>query len=92
VAEESTNLAKAEYEAIAARVDAEMARFQAEKLADLKRIVINFISLQIEYSVRVQQAWRELLPRLQAIEVGSDALPSGAPPPRPIVSNFAPLE
>ncbi|KOO25931.1 sorting nexin 1 [Chrysochromulina tobinii] len=68
VAEESTNLAKAEYEAIAARVDAEMARFQAEKLADLKRIVINFISLQIEYSVRVQQAWRELLPRLQAIE------------------------
>ncbi len=92
-AEEAANLAKAEYEAVAARVDAEMGRFQAEKLADFKRIVVGFITLQIEYSARVQQAWRELLPRLQEIEVGTaGARPSGAPPPPPIESNFAPLE
>ena len=66
-AEEASNLAKSEYDVVAARVDAEMARFQTEKLADFKRYVVNFAKLQIEYSERVQQAWRELLPRLEDI-------------------------
>ena len=72
-AEEAANLAKSEYELVAARVDSEMARFQSEKLVDFKRHVTSFIGLQIEYSERVQAAWRELLPRLEDID--TEALP-----------------
>ena len=41
-AEDAEGAAKAEYEAVAARLDAEMARFQREKLADFKHVVIDF--------------------------------------------------
>ena len=67
-AEESVAAAKAEYETVSARVDAEMARFQTEKLHDFKQYVTGFIKLQIEYSQRVQATWRELLPRLEDID------------------------
>ena len=67
-AEEAVNLSKSEYEAVAARVDGEMARFQTEKLADFKKYVLAFVQLQIEYSEKVQQSWRELLPRLEDID------------------------
>ena len=69
--EESVSLTKSEYETIVARVDAEMARFQTEKLTDFKTYVTSFIKLQIEYSERIQASWRELLPRLEEIDSGS---------------------
>ena len=74
-AEEALNLSKSEYEAVAARVDTEMQRFQTEKLADFKKYCVSFIKLQLEYSSRIQQTWRELLPRLEEIEGSSRAHP-----------------
>jgi len=71
-AEESARIAKQEYESVVARLDAEMQRFQREKLADFKQMVVGFVSLQLEYSQRAQAHWRELLPQLEAID---------APPP-----------
>ena len=59
------------FEAIVGRVDAEMARFQLEKLADFKKFVIDFVKLQIEYSTRVQAAWRDLTPTLDAMQDAS---------------------
>ena len=91
-AEEAANLAKAEYEEVAARVDAEMGRFQAEKLADFKRMVTDFIKLQIEYSSQTQAAWRELLPRLQEIDQAPRLAAAATTLPPPIESNFAPIE
>ena len=67
-AEDAEGAAKAEYEAVAARLDAEMARFQREKLADFKHVVIDFVKLQLEYSQKVHAAWAALLPQLDAIE------------------------
>lgn len=58
------------------QVDSEMARFQLEKLSDFKRTVVGFINLQLDYSLRIQSTWRELLPRLEEIE--ADASNSGA--------------
>ena len=66
-AEEAVTQTKAEYETVAARVDAEMGRFQTEKLADFKRFVVGFAKLQLEYSERIQATWKELLPRLDEI-------------------------
>ena len=75
VQEEEKNVAycKAEYEKVAAVVDAEMARFQREKLADFKQMVVNFVTTQLECSQRIQATWQGLLPQLEAIE----------PPPPP---------
>lgn len=78
-AEESASLAKADYDNVVARVDAEMARFQLEKLADFKKFVVEFVKLQIEYSTRVQGAWRDLLPSLDAMQdVSAPTLPRRA--------------
>ena len=57
--------------------DAQMGRFQSEKLGDFKRIVMDFISLQIDHSAKIQQAWRDLLPRLEEIESGPPRSPRG---------------
>ena len=67
-AEEHEAFCKGEYEKVAATVDAEMARFQREKLADFKHVVIDFVKLQLEYSRKVHAAWAALLPQLDAIE------------------------
>ena len=67
-AEEESGVAKRAYDGVAARVDAEMARFQREKLADFKHVVIDFVKLQLEYSQKVHAAWAALLPQLDAIE------------------------
>ena len=65
-AEDAEGAAKAEYEAVAARLDAEKG-LQREKLADFKHVVIDF-ALQLEYSQKVHAAWAALLPQLDAIE------------------------
>ena len=61
---------------VAAVVDAEMARFQREKLADFKQMVVNFVTIQLECSQRIQATWQGLLPQLEAIEP-----PPPGPPP-----------
>jgi len=70
-AEENVRVAKQDYESVAARLDADMVRFQREKLADFKQYIVGFVSLQLEYSQSVQAQWRELLPRLEAIDPAS---------------------
>jgi len=69
-AESLHSIAKQEYEQVAARVDGEMARFQREKLADFKAMLVGFVTLQLEYSKRMQSAWRDLLPHLEGISDG----------------------
>lgn len=75
--EKAVAYCKAEYEKVAAVVDAEMARFQREKLADFKQMVVNFVTIQLECSRRIQATWQGLLPQLEAIE------PPPQPPPVP---------
>ena len=67
-AEAMSACAKQEYDAVSARVDGEMARFQREKLADFKVMLSSFIQLQLEHSSRVQAMWRELLPHLEGVD------------------------
>ena len=54
-----------------------MARFQREKLADFKQMVVNFVTIQLECSQRIQATWQGLLPQLEAIEPPP---PLGSPP------------
>lgn len=81
--EQSQSCAKHDYERVAARVDAEMARFQQVKLADFKSMLVRYVTLQLEQSKRSEAAWQELLPQLEAINeptVESSAVDTSAEP------------
>ena len=41
---------------------------QREKLADFKAMMLAFVSLQIEYTQRAQEGWRELIPLLDNMD------------------------
>ena len=83
-AEEQVAFCKGQYEKVAATVDVEMARFQREKLADFKSMVVNFVSTQLECSQRIQATWQGLLPQLEAIEPPPPAVPPPPGPPPPL--------
>ena len=83
-AEEQVAFCKGHYEKVAATVDVEMQRFQREKLADFKRMVVGFVQTQLECSQRIQATWQGLLPQLEAIEPPPPPPPPAVgPPPGP---------
>ena len=83
-AEDKAGYARTAYEKVAATVDGEMARFQREKLADFKSMVVNFVSTQLECSQRIQATWQGLLPQLEAIEPPPPTVPPPPGPPPPL--------
>ena len=60
-----------DYAQISERVDTEMVRFQGEKLGDFKHMMSNFIAVQIEYSQKLQNVWRDVMPHIDAIDADS---------------------
>lgn len=73
-AQQAVDQAKDEFDHVGARVTREMNRFKREKAVDMRKIVTDYVNLQIEFSQRVEQAWRGLVPDLEAIQVdGGDA-------------------
>ena len=72
-AESLDSCAKQDYAQISERVDAEMVRFKGEKLADFKHMMSNFIAVQIEYSQKVQNVWRDVMPHIDAIDTDEAA-------------------
>jgi len=67
-AEKHVVFCRGEYEKVAAVVDSEMMRFQKEKLADFKQMLVELVTIQLECSQRIQATWQGLLPQLEAIE------------------------
>ena len=58
------------FEQVSARVIREMERFKREKAADMRKVVLDYTTMQIEYNKRVEQQWEALLPELDAIPDG----------------------
>jgi sorting nexin-1/2 len=66
-AEAKAEGAKEEFDLVTRRVLVEIERFKREKLLDFKAMILEFVQLQIEHHQRVEEAWRSVLPELQAI-------------------------
>ena len=66
-AESLQTVARQEYEQVASRLDGEMARFQREKVSDFKRMVVDFLELQLAFSGHMEAAWRNLLPSVKLV-------------------------
>ena len=66
-AEAKAEGAKEEFDLVTRRVLVEVERWKREKLVDFKAIILEYVQLQIEHNQRVEEAWRSVLPDLQAI-------------------------
>jgi hypothetical protein len=64
------------------RVLAESARFKREKMVDLKRIIVDYVQVQIDYNKQVLNSWEELLPNIVAMQVDASMPTSENSAPR----------
>ena len=72
------------FERVSARVIREMERFKREKANDMRRLVLDYTTMQIEHNKRIEQQWHQLLPELENIPDAPDDYVYGrAPPPLP---------
>ncbi|CAK4410112.1 unnamed protein product [Aphanomyces euteiches] len=63
--------AKLEHDIVTERVLREVDRFKQDKLSDFKRIILDYIQLQIEYNLKVEAEWANVIPKLQMINIES---------------------
>ena len=91
---------KRELDVVTGRLLDEVKRFKRAKADDMRKVVLDYVQLQIEYNKQMEQQWAELVPEIEAIQVDDvpmvslfdGPLPSGAetnpnaPPPPPQAS------
>lgn len=84
--------ARETFDVVSARVIREMERFKREKAADMRKLVLDYTHMQIEYNKRVEQQWEAILPELEKAPIpeahphyheSPPPLPPKAPPPVP---------
>mmetsp|Transcript_43627 Transcript_43627/g.118585 ORF Transcript_43627/g.118585 Transcript_43627/m.118585 type:complete len:442 (-) Transcript_43627:338-1663(-) len=96
-AEEAEEVAKGHFEEVSARALEEMDRFKQTKADDMRKVVLDYVQLQIQYNKRMEQQWALLVPEIEAIDVdqGGAAVPPPAaaasimPPPVPAADGGA---
>ncbi|CAB1101405.1 unnamed protein product [Ectocarpus sp. CCAP 1310/34] len=71
VAASTTALEKArrQYEEVSDRVVREFARFRRDKAADMKKIILDYVNVQVEATKKQEEAWQALIPHIEAMEL-----------------------
>ncbi|CBN79716.1 Sorting nexin 1 [Ectocarpus siliculosus] len=71
VATSTTALDKArrQYEEVSDRVVREFARFRRDKAADMKKIILDYVNVQVEATKKQEEAWQALIPHIEAMEL-----------------------
>ena len=67
--EAAADAARDEFATVSQRVLREVDRFKREKGDEMRRVVLDYITLQIDYNRKMEQVWADLLPKLEAIQV-----------------------
>ena len=65
--QEKADEAKRVFDETTERVLNEVARFKKDKLRDFKKLVLDYVQMQIEYNQKVEEAWRAVLPDIESI-------------------------
>mmetsp|Transcript_3592 Transcript_3592/g.4662 ORF Transcript_3592/g.4662 Transcript_3592/m.4662 type:complete len:467 (+) Transcript_3592:111-1511(+) len=71
-ATEALKTAKSDYEVVLARVLRELEKFNAEQGEDIRKIVVDYATLQIEYHKMFAEAWEGLMPSLENASIGAE--------------------
>lgn len=66
--QEAAEIARDEFADCSQRVLREVDRFKREKAEDMRRTVLDYIKLQVEYNKRMEQVWGSLIPKLEQIQ------------------------
>lgn len=68
-AKEDAEIAREEFATVSQRVLREVDRFKREKADDMRRTVMDYIDLQIEYNRRMEEIWASLVPQLERVNL-----------------------
>ena len=66
-AQEAADLARDDFCACSQRVLREVDRFKREKAEDMRRTVLDYINIQVEYNKRMDEIWAALIPELEKV-------------------------
>ena len=98
-AQDAEAMARDEFAVVSQRVLREVDRFRREKAEDMRRTVLDYINLQVEYNKRMEQVWANLIPQLESVQLdgNSQAHAAAAPstpmsPQRPNVGGQVPQQ
>jgi len=71
--QESAEMARADFATVSQRVLREVDRFKREKGEDMRRTVLNYINLQVEYNKRMEETWGSLIPQFEQIQLDTNS-------------------
>ena len=77
-AQETADAARDDFCACSQRVLREVDRFKREKAEDMRRTVLDYINIQVEYNKRMEEIWAALIPELEKVP----AMDNGNAPPQ----------
>jgi Vps5 C terminal like len=65
--QEAADVARDDFCACSQRLLREVDRFKREKAEDMRRTVLDYINLQVEYNKRMEEIWATLIPELEKV-------------------------
>jgi len=80
-ARDAAELARDEFATVSQRVLREVDRFKREKADDMRKTVLDYINLQIEYNKKMEEVWGALVPQLEHVSVENGERAVVTPPP-----------
>ena len=72
-AQEAAELGRDEFATVSQRVLREVDRFKRETAEDMRRTVLEYIRLQVEYNKKMEQIWATLIPQLERVQLDPNA-------------------
>mmetsp|Transcript_9744 Transcript_9744/g.14176 ORF Transcript_9744/g.14176 Transcript_9744/m.14176 type:complete len:600 (+) Transcript_9744:142-1941(+) len=84
--EAAADASRDEFATVSQRVLREVDRFKREKGDEMRRVVLDYINLQIAYNQKMEQVWADLLPKLEQVQTANihssgPAMNENVPPP-----------
>jgi len=72
-AQDNAELARDDFAATSQRVLREVDRFKRETAEDMRRTVLEYIRMQVEYNKRMEEIWAALIPQLERVQLDGDS-------------------
>ena len=72
-AQDMAEVARDDFAAVSQRVLREVDRFKRETTEDMRRTVLEYIQLQVEYNKKMEQIWGTLIPQLERVQLDPNA-------------------
>lgn len=72
-AQEAAEVAREDFATVSQRVLREVDRFKREKAEDMRKTVLDYINLQVEYNKRMEEIWATLIPQLEKVQLDSNS-------------------